>query len=58
MRSKEKKDEIKRLRDLAYTIRDDSNEIKANLNVRKNQIEKAKKNNKDVEKLSIGKLTI
>mmetsp|Transcript_29077 Transcript_29077/g.28042 ORF Transcript_29077/g.28042 Transcript_29077/m.28042 type:complete len:182 (-) Transcript_29077:2652-3197(-) len=56
MKNNERNQEIKRLRETAAMLRDNSVEIKSNLGTRKHQTEKAKKNTREVDKMPIGKL--
>lgn len=56
MKSKERKDEFKRLSDLAQVIKDDAEKVKANLGIRKGQLEKTSKAASGYEKMNLTKL--
>ena len=56
VKSKERRDEFKRLSDLAQVIKDDAEKVKANLSIRKTQTEKASKSASGYEKMNLTKL--
>jgi hypothetical protein len=56
VKSKERRDEFKRLSDLAQVIKDDAEKVKANLSIRKTQTEKTQKSASGYEKMNLTKL--